>query len=222
MKEKNFIPLKDFPNFDEDEMLERSKFFKEYLRKRRSIREFSSKKIPIDVIKNCLLAAGTAPSGANMQPWHFVVITNSLIKRKIRIEAEKEEREFYENRAPDEWLEALTPFGTDSSKPFLENAPVLIAVFEKKYHLDLKGNKVKHYYIKESVGISVGMLITSLHYSGLATLTHTPSPMNFLNGILGRPRNEKPFLILVVGYPAENVKVPDIKKKELEVISTFV
>lgn len=222
MELKKFVPLKNFPDFSKNEMLERSKFFKEYLRRRRSIREFSSKNIPIDVIKNCLLAAGSAPSGANKQPWHFVIVQNPDIKKKIRVAAEKEEREFYSNRAPDEWLEALTPLGTDYKKPFLEDAPYLIVIFEKKYCFDEKGNKIKNYYTKESVGISVGMLITALHYSGLGTLTHTPSPMNFLNEILHRPENERPYLILVVGHPAENVKVPDIKKKELKDISTYI
>ena len=177
---------------------------------------------PKKLSKNALLAAGTAPNGANLQPWHFVAVSDPEIKTKIRAAAEEEEREFYENRAPQEWLDALAPLGTDSSKPFLETAPYLIAIFAQNYGLTLEGEKVKHYYATESVGIATGFLIAALHHAGLATLTHTPSPMNFLNEILERPSNERAFLLLVVGYPADNTKVPDIQKKALEEIATFL
>jgi len=220
MLKQKFIKLKNYPSFNSEEMKNRSEIFKEYLQKRRSIREFSSEPVDIKIIENCINAAATAPSGANKQPWHFVIVQNPDIKKKIRVAAESEEREFYSNRAPDEWLEALTPLGTDYKKPFLEDAPYLIVIFEKKYGFDEKGNKIKNYYTKESVGISVGMLITALHYSGLGTLTHTPSPMNFLNEILHRPENERPYLILVVGHPKKGIRVPDIKKKNFEEVST--
>jgi nitroreductase len=169
-----------------------------------------------------LLAAGTAPSGANLQPWHFVVVSDSAIKHRIRVEAEKEEHEFYTSRAPQEWLDALAPLGTDENKPFLETAPYLIVIFAQSYGVLADGRRVKNYYVQESVGIATGMLITAIHNAGLVSLTHTPSPMGFLNEILGRPANEKPFLILVVGYPAEDAVVPDIGKKSLEEIATFL
>ncbi len=221
MSEK-FISLTDFPKYDENDMLTRSEYFKNYMKKRRSIREFSSEPVHKKIIENCIKAAASAPSGANKQPWHFVLVKDNKIKREIRIAAEKEEAEFYSSRAPEEWLEALEPFGTNAKKPFLEEAPYLIVIFEEKYALDKEGNIVKNYYVKESVGIAVGMLITALHYSGLATLTHTPSPMNFLNSILNRPENEKPYLILVVGKPKKGTKVPDIEKKEFEDICTII
>jgi iodotyrosine deiodinase len=173
------------------------------------------------VIKNAILAAGTAPSGANMQPWHFAVVTNPEKKREIREGAEKEERAFYQGRAPEEWLRALAPLGTDENKPFLETAPCLIVVFLKKYTIDEEGKEHKNYYPTESVGIATGILITALHLSGLATLTHTPSPMKFLNKILGRPDSERPFLILVTGYPRSNASVPVISKYQLDQIATF-
>ena len=222
MSKTKFIPYKDFEFLDEKEMLKRSADFYNQIKRRRTVREFSSKKIPIDVIKNCLLSAGTAPNGANMQPWSFVVVTNKSIKNEIRREAEKEENIFYNQRATKEWLEALEPLGTDEHKPFLEEAPCLIAIFSKKIDILPNGKKVKQYYAQESVGIATGFLIAALHDAGLATLTHTPSPMAFLNKILKRPKNEKPFLLLVVGYPAENVKVPDIKKKSLNEIAEFI
>jgi len=182
---------------------------------------FSDKNVPKEVIENCIKSAGTAPSGANMQPWHFAAISNPELKKKIRIAAEEEEEEFYSKRAPKEWLEALEPLGTDPSKPFLETAPYLIAIFYKSYDILPDGRQVKQYYAMESTGIATGMLITAIHNAGLASLTHTPSPMNFLNEILGRPKNERPFLLLVVGYPAKDAQVPDIKKKKLEEISSF-
>ncbi len=222
MENNKFIPLENFPEFDDEEMLKRSDFFKNYAKRRRTIREFSSTPVDKDIIINCIKAAGSAPSGANKQPWHFVVVQNIEIKNKIRIAAEKEEREFYTNRAPGEWLEALEPLGTHSQKPFLEEAPYLIVIFERKYDIDTNGNKIKNYYTKESVGIAVGMLINAFHYAGLGTLTHTPSPMNFLNELLNRPKNEKPFLILVVGHPKKEIKVPNITKKNIEEICTFL
>ncbi len=222
MAKEKFIELINFPKFNTDKMLQRSKEFKEYLKKRRTIREFSKDSFPVEIIENCIESAASAPNGANMQPWHFVIVKNPETKRKIRDGAEREEQEFYGGKAPDEWLKALEKFETDEHKPFLENAPYLIVIFEQKYHLDENGDKVKHYYIKESVGIATGMLITALHNAGIATLTHTPSPMNFLNEILNRPENEKPFLILVAGYPKEGTKIPNIEKKKLHEICTII
>jgi nitroreductase len=192
------------------------------LSRRRTVREFSDRPVPIDIIETAIKTAGTAPSGANLQPWHFVVVSGAKTKKKIREAAEAEEREFYEHRASPEWLAARRPLGTDSDKPFLDTAPYLIAVFLQKFgHLE-DGRKVKHYYPVESTGLATGMLITALHEAGLATLTHTPSPMKFLNEILDRPTSERPFLLLVVGYPAENARVPDIHRKELGEFTTFV
>lgn len=220
--DKKFIPLQNYKEFSAVEMLKRSKEFYENIKNRRTVREFSKRSFSIEVIKNCLLAAGAAPNGANLQPWHFVVITNEKIKKEIRIGAEKEEKEFYSKRAPKEWLETLAPLGTNESKPFLEEAPCLIAVFSKSYDVLPDGKRIKQYYSHESVGIACGILITAVHNAGLVSLTHTPSPMNFLNKILNRPPNERPFLLLVVGYPAEEVKIPNIKKKSLKEIATFV
>lgn len=217
----DFRPLQ-FNEFSPEEMLQRSRTFYENIKKRRTVRDFSDRKVPREVIENCLLAAGTAPNGANLQPWHFVVIENATLKSEIRIAAEKEEREFYENRAPDDWLQALAPLGTDANKPFLETAPYLIAIFAQSYGLDESGNKKKHYYVQESVGIATGMLITALHHAGLVSLTHTPSPMNFLNKILQRPTNERPYLLLVVGYPKSDATVPNIDKKPLSTTTTFM
>ncbi len=196
--------------------------FRQQMQRRRTVRFFSDRTVPREVIEECLLTAGTAPSGANLQPWHFVVVSDPAIKHRIRVEAEAEEHEFYTRKAPKEWLDALAPLGTDEHKPFLETAPYLIVIFSQSYGLLPDGRKVKNYYVQESVGIATGMLITAVHNAGLVSLTHTPSPMGFLNEILGRPANEKPFLILVVGYPAENAAVPDIGKKPLEEIATFV
>jgi iodotyrosine deiodinase len=220
MKQAEFIPL-DFKTIPEREMLERVKDFYELLKRRRTVRDFSDKPVPREIIEHALLTAGTAPNGANQQPWHFVVVSNPEVKKKIREAAEEEEREFYRNRAPEEWLDALAPLGTDEHKPFLETAPYLIAIFAETYGVK-DGEKVKHYYVSESVGIATGFLVAALHNAGLACLTHTPSPMNFLNEILNRPSNERPFVLLVVGYPAENAKVPMITKKGLEQIATFV
>lgn len=216
------VPLSSYLEYPPEEMHRRAEAFRAELERRRTVREFSSRPVPREVIEECLLSAGTAPSGANLQPWHFVVIEDPEIKRRIRAAAEDEERAFYNGRAPREWLEALSPLGTDEQKPFLETAPYLIAVFVESHGLRPDGQKVKHYYATESTGLATGMLITALHHSGLATLTHTPSPMGFLNDILGRPRNERPFLLLVVGYPAENAHVPAIARKPLHAIATFV
>ena len=203
-------------------MKARSTRFLQDLRRRRTVRDFSDRPVPREVIESCLLAAGTAPNGANRQPWHFVVVSNPDIKRAIREAAEEEEHAFYAGRASDEWLEALEHLGTDAEKPFLERAPYLIVVFAESYEVNEEGERVRNYYVTESVGIATGMLITAVHRAGLVSLTHTPSPMGFLNEILGRPKNERPFLILVVGYPAPAAVVPDIKKKALEEIATFI
>ncbi|MCP4003378.1 MAG: nitroreductase family protein [bacterium] len=192
------------------------------MNRRRTVREFSDRSVPRDIIETALRAASTAPSGANLQPWHFAVVSGPVIKKRIREAAEAEEREFYEHRASEEWLAALEPLGTDEHKPFLETAPYLIAVFQQKFAELPDGQKVKHYYPAESTGLATGMLITALHKAGLATLTHTPSPMKFLNEILDRPKTERPFLLLVVGYPADDARVPDIKRKGLEEISSFI
>lgn len=221
MSDRRFVPLPGYRRYTVDEMRARAAQFLEEVRRRRTVREFSDRPVPRDVIENCLRAAGTAPSGANLQPWHFVVVSEASLKRRIREAAEKEEREFYERRAPRPWLEALEPLGTDARKPFLETAPALIAVFARHYGVDDQGRKTKHYYVSESVGIATGILVTALHHAGLATLTHTPSPMGFLNEILERPGNERPFLLLVVGYPAPGARVPDIHRKTLNDIVTF-
>ena len=198
----------------------RTRIFFDNLSNRRTIRDFSDKPVDKSVIENCIKTAGTAPSGANMQPWHFVLVSDADIKRQIRIAAEKEEKEFYENRAPKEWLDVLAPLGTDDHKPYLETASYLIAIFMQRFGKLPDGRKVKHYYGLESVGIATGMLITAIHNAGLASLTHTPSPMGFLNEILERPKNERPFLLLVVGHPARDARVPDIKRKDISRIMT--
>jgi iodotyrosine deiodinase len=218
----NFIPLGGFREYSEQAMLERATAFYEEVRRRRTVRDFSDWSVPRSVIEKCICSAGTAPSGANLQPWSFVVVSDPVLKLRIREAAEEEEHEFYTKRAPQEWLDALAPLGTDEHKAFLETAPYLIAIFALSFGLLPDGRKVKHYYATESVGIATGILITALHHAGLATLTHTPSPMNFLNEILGRPSNERPFLLLVVGYPAKNAMVPDISKKTFSEIATFL
>jgi iodotyrosine deiodinase len=199
----------------------RASAFYESARTRRTVRMFSDEPVPYEVIADCIRAAGTAPSGANLQPWHFCVVADPAIKREIRETAEAEEREFYSGRAPREWLDALAPLGTDANKPFLETAPYLIAIFAQSYGILPDGRKVKNYYVAESVGIATGILITALHVAGLATLTHTPSPMAFLNRILKRPENERPFLLLVTGLPTADCVVPDIEKKPLDEIATL-
>jgi len=221
LKTYPFVPLTTYREYPEAEMIERAREFYAEIRRRRTIRVFSDRPVPREIIEQALLAAGTAPNGANRQPWHFAVVESAEIKRQVREAAEQEEQEFYNGRAPKDWLEALAPLGTDEHKPYLERAPYLIAIFAQNYEIAPDGSQVKNYYVTESVGIATGMLITALHYAGLATLTHTPSPMGFLNDVLGRPKNERPFLLLVVGYPDEGVTVPDITKKPLEEICSF-
>jgi len=216
------IPLQQYQEYPLEEMRQRLKDFYEDINRRRTVREFSDRPVPRDLIETALKAANTAPSGANLQPWHFAVVSGPKTKRKIREAAEIEEREFYEHRASEEWLTALAPLGTDEHKPFLETAPYLIAVFLQKFGELEDGRKVKHYYPAESTGLATGILITALHQAGLATLTHTPSPMKFLNEILGRPKSERPFLLLVAGYPDEHARVPDIQRKPLEDFASFI
>ncbi|MEE8147323.1 MAG: nitroreductase family protein [Longimicrobiales bacterium] len=220
--EARLIPLPGYEELPVDEMRARARAFYEELRRRRTVRHFSDRPVPRDIIESCLLAAGSAPNGANRQPWHFVVVSAPDVKAVIRNAAEEEEAAFYGGRAPNEWLEALAPLGTDSEKPFLERAPYLIVIFAESYAVQEDGERTKNYYVTESVGIATGMLIAAIHRAGLVSLTHTPSPMAFLNEILGRPKNERPFLILVVGYPEDDAEVPDITKKTLGEISTFV
>ena len=212
----------DFEEYSESKMRSRSESFLNEIVTRRTIREFSDRIVPIDIINNCIKTAASAPSGANKQPWQFVVVKDSGIKAKIREAAEKEEKEFYGHRATKEWLEDLNQFGTDWHKPFLDIAPYLIVVFRKIYDLEDDGTQRKNYYVNESVGIASGFLLAALHHAGLATLTHTPSPMNFLGEILNRPKNEKAFLLIPVGYPAKDAEVPDISKKPFSEISTIV
>jgi nitroreductase len=215
-----FVPLA-YAAPDEAALRARARAFCETMAARRTVRQFSDRPVPRDVIEWCLRAAGSAPSGANLQPWHFAAVGDPAIKHRIRVAAEEEEREFYEHRAPREWLDALAPLGTDASKPFLERAPWLIAIFSQLHGVLDDGRKVKHYYAIESVGIAAGLLIAAVHHAGLASLTHTPSPMGFLNEILGRPANERPFLLLVVGYPAAGAVVPDIRRKTLDEIASW-
>ncbi len=217
----NFVPLTTFVEHPPEEMKARAREFHEEMRRRRTIRDFSPRPFPREIIEDCLRAAGTAPSGANLQPWHFEVVSDPETKKKIREAAEVEEREFYSGKAPPEWLEALAPLGTDEHKGYLEVAPYLIAVFAQNYALLPDGGKVKNYYVTESVGIALGFLIAALHHAGLATLTHTPSPMGFLSSVLDRPANERAYLLLVVGYPADDARVPDLTKKGLDEIAKF-
>jgi nitroreductase len=215
-------PLRNYREYPSAEMVERSRAFRADLARRRTVRDFESRPVPREVIEQCLLAAGTAPSGANQQPWHFAVITDPEVKRRIREAAEAEEREFYGGRAPQEWLDALAPLGTDPNKPFLEEAPVLIAIFAQKYGVHPDGKRFSHYYFPESVGIASGFLIAALHHAGLATLTHTPNPMKFLNEICNRPPQERATILLVVGYPKPGCQVPvhgGIKKPLAEISS---
>jgi nitroreductase len=216
-------PLPDYREYPDDEMQQRADWFYRDIARRRSVRDFDSRPVSRTVIERCLLAAGTAPSGANQQPWHFAVITEADNKKRIREAAEAEEREFYERRAPKEWLDALAPLGTDTDKPFLEEAPVLIAIFAQKYGLNPDGSKYSHYYYPESVGIATGFLIAALHHAGLATLTHTPNPMKFLNEICERPKHERATILLVVGHPKADCRVPvhGGRKKTLQEISSW-
>ena len=210
-----------FNDQSKEDMIQNSIEFLKMIRSRRTVREFSDKIVPMDVIKNIIKAASSAPSGANKQPWHFVVVRDPYLKRKIRIAAEKEEKEFYTNRAPDSWLEDLNQFNTNWNKPFLEKAPVLIVVFRQSY-ADLGSTKKKNYYVSESVGIACGVLLTAIHNAGLVSLTHTPSPMGFLEKILKRPKNEKAFLLIPVGFPDKDAKIPSLKKKTYKEIATVL
>jgi len=222
MNEPRFLPLSVYREYSVDEMRLRAAGFSEEMQRRRTVRQFSNRPVPRTIVEDCLRVAGTAPSGANLQPWHFVAVSDPTLKKTIRDAAEKEEQAFYQGRAPQAWLDALAPLGTDEHKPFLETAPWLIAIFARSYDLAEDGTKLKHYYVQESVGIATGLLIAAVHHAGLVSLTHTPSPMNFLNTLLGRPSNERPFLVLVVGYPEANATVPDIHRKPLDAISTFL
>ena len=222
MKPYPTIALPAYREFPLEEMRSRLAEFQGDVQRRRTVRDFSARPVPRDIIEMALQAAGSAPSGANLQPWHFVVVSDAGKKRQIRIAAEREEKEFYQHRAPAEWLAALAPLGTDTRKPFLEIAPYLIVVFMQKTGVLPDGRKVKHYYPAESTGLATGILITALHRAGLVLLTHTPSPMGFLNELLDRPKRERPFLLLVVGYPAKDATVPDIHRKTLDEFVTFI
>ncbi len=212
----------DFQEFTGEDMQSRSEKFLNEMSKRRSIRTFSDRSVPIEIIYNCIQTAASAPSGANKQPWQFVIVKDPAVKAKIKQAAELEEKEFYRHRATKEWLEDLNQFGTDWHKPFLDIAPYLIVVFKQAYDIKDDGSQRKNYYVNESVGIASGFLLAALHHAGLATLTHTPSPMNFLGEILNRPPNEKAFLLIPVGYPAADTTVPELIKKPLEEVSTIV
>jgi nitroreductase len=217
---EGFEPLSGYIEYPPDLMLTRAREYAAELSRRRTTRHFSDRPVDREIIEHCLAAAGSSPSGAHQQPWHFVVIANPELKRRIRDAAEAAEREFY-TTGPAEWLEALKPLGTDASKPYLETAPYLIAVFAQRYHTSADGVVHKHYYVNESVGIACGFLIAALHHAGLATLTHTPSPMGFLTRLLGRPANEKPVMLVVAGYPAPGARVPRLTRKDLAEIATF-
>ena len=219
--ESDFKKWSDYRRMPVPEMQETARHLHEELSRRRSVREFSSEPVPREVIESCLRTAATAPSGANRQPWHFVVIENPEVKKQIRAAAEQEERAFYGGRAPEEWLWALRPFATTPEKPFLETAPVLIAVFAQSHRTEADQSRSRNYYINESVGLATGFLVSCLHLSGLACLVHTPSPMGFLNQILDRPKGERAFLLLIVGYPAEDVKVPTLSRRPFAEIVSF-
>jgi iodotyrosine deiodinase len=222
VKAARFIPAPKIDNRSDNELIDRAREFYATMQKRRSVRDFSDRPVPREVIEHCIRAAGAAPSGANLQPWHFVAITDPKVKREIRVAAEAEEKQFYEHRAPKAWLEALAPLGTDWHKPFLETAPWLIAIFAQPVRILPNRTRSPTYYAIESVGIAAGMLVTAVHSCGLVSLTHTPSPMGFLNRILNRPAHEKAFLLLVVGHSAKGADVPDISRKSIAEISSFV
>lgn len=208
--------------FDSEEMLKRSKYFLEWMENRRTVRDFSDKLIPEEIIENIVLAASTAPSGAHKQPWTICVVKNSEIKKQIRLAAEQEEKESYDGRMSETWLKDLAPLGTDWQKPFLEIAPFLIIIFKRSYEIEEDNKKHQNYYVTESCGIACGFLLAAIHDAGLVALTHTPSPMNFLSKILNRPENEKPFLLVPVGYPLEECWVPDLKRKELDEFCVWI
>jgi iodotyrosine deiodinase len=218
------VPLTDYVEYGPAEMLSRAAEFAKHLKRRRTVRDFADRPVDPEIVKHAIEAAGTAPSGANHQPWHFVVIQDPARRKALREAAEKEERAFYEGKGGDEWLEALAPLGTDSSKPFLETAPVLIAVFAQKRGGEKVGQSKKNYYINESVGIACGFMLAALHEAGLVTLTHTPNPMKFLTEICERPADEKPFMLIVAGYPAEDATVPEhaLIKKSVGEISSWL
>ena len=224
MQEHEKLPLMDYQEYPLDEMARRAEWFYAEIRRRHTVREFSDRPVPRSIIETCLRAAGTAPNGANHQPWYFCAIGSAELKKKVREQAEIEERSFYGGKAGEEWLDALKPLGTDASKPYLETAPWLIAIFAQRKGGVRAGIDRQNYYVTESVGIATGFLITALHHAGLATLTHTPKPMNFLNALCGRPDTERPFLLLVAGYPAEGASVPvhATLKKPLEEIAAFL
>jgi iodotyrosine deiodinase len=221
MTQPQYLPL-PYREYPVAEMAQRAADFYAEMRRRRSVRHFADRPVPREVLEDCLRAAGTAPSGANMQPWHFVAVSDPAVKRRIRLAAEERERAFYARRASQAWIDTLAPLGTGARKPFLETAPYLIAVFAQRYGLAADGSKVQHYYVHTSVGIATGILITALHHAGLATLTYTPSPMGFVREILGRPPNERPILLVVTGYPAADARVPEVGKKPLSETATFV
>ena len=220
--ESGTVSLAGYRGYPLKEMVQRAADFYADMRGRRSVRAFSERPVPQAVIEHCLRTAGCAPSGANMQPWSFVVVTDPVVKRQIRAAAEEQERAFYEHRASQEWLDALAPLGTGPRKAFLETAPCLIAIMAQRYGLAPDGTRVRHYYVSESVGIATGILITALHLAGLVCLTYTPNPMRFLGEILERPANERPYPLLVVGHPADNAVVPDLRRKPLEEVPTFI
>jgi nitroreductase len=222
MAKAKFVPLTSYREYPPEQMRERAAAFRAQMQRRRSVREFSSRPVEREVIEECLLAAGSAPSGANIQPWSFVVVSDPQVKQRLREAAEEAEYEFYHDKASDEWLDALSPLGTNEQKPFLETAPYLIAIFAQTYGVLADGRKRKHCYVRNSVGIATGILIAAIHSAGLVCLPYTPSRVDFLSRILDRPDNEQPFLILVVGYPAEGARVPDIGKKPLAETATFV
>ncbi len=222
MAKVKYVRLACYHEYQPEQMKQRAASFRRDMQRRRSVRTFSSRPIAREVIEDCLLTAGSAPSGANMQPWFFVVVSDPAVKLQIREAAEKEEYKFYHEQAPAEWLDAVSGLGTDYQKPFLEAAPYLIVIFAQRYGVSTDGRKAKHYYVRDSVGIATGMLIAAIHNAGLAALPYTPSRMGFLNRILGRPENEWPSLVLVVGYPAEGAMVPEIGKKTLDETTTFI
>jgi nitroreductase len=215
VEEPRFVALA-FERLTTAEQLARSRAFLESMRQRRTVRHFSSEPVSYELVENAIATAGTAPSGAHQQPWTFVVVSDTALKRAMRHAAEEEERRSYESRMPDEWLEALRPLGTDWRKPHIEDAPFVIVVFEQAFGVAPDGTKIKHYYVRESVGIAVGFLLASLHQAGLVALTHTPSPMGFLREVLGRPMNERPYVLIPVGYPAEACVVPELERKPLD------